>query len=706
MKLRNYITAGSLLALLALNTGCTSEEIIEKIPDIEVPGSNIREVSFNFGGLKLKKDSPATRAETIATAEETEVDNLVIILAGVDDETRTTDGAAVIYEYRHTWATPPVETDRYKRLDLVQTGNVLTGKLLVDETVMSPAFVWKKALVLVNGVMLNGISATGVVTPISILDLVNQTVNNIYLMCGGSIDGQDMAALGVGMKLSCEPADIAANDIECPLPMFTRVENINFHGSTNLNIQLKRLVSRFDLRNGQSAGLRIGSIRPMNATTNIGFDEATETRVDMQDQSFLPATPDTDWANVPAEVVPAFYTFPSALVQNNQEMKFRVTAKRLNGQTGTWDDKTYTLKLEDTDRRPVSIDANTRYVINITEVTDLHITAGIVVAEWEQGGDVDGDLTPGNTTSRKTPVLNDIADDAANQIAWTTDANGVPTALRFGRVFEGQTIKFSTPAELGIDPNDPAADQPKVSIDIFKEAGEDNPGKVWLQATEGVTTRAAGDTEHTFTVGGGDAGQYPVLYVKVKNYYFPEQFVMFRVTALAGDKTVVDMEGDDNPVDIPDGWTQNPDTDEFEEGVTAAAPSPVASGNAVYEVNGFWITAPAANEGQTYAWTATSSLCTGNGNWRMPTMKDFEEIFGWTTRLPWSPENCYNVQNLRYGAFSRAFPLNGFTCSWWSSTERDDSNAYEFSIENSGATAKYSYTGKSRGYGVRCVQKQ
>lgn len=710
MKLRNYIAAGSLLALLALNTGCSSEELIEKTPDIEVPGSNIREVKFNFGGLKLKTDSPQTRAENIATEAETVVDNLVIILAGVDDETNTTDGEAVIYEYRHTWLVPPVETDRYKKLDLVQNGNVLTGKLLVDENVMKPEFVWKKALVLVNGVIVNGISATGTVTPAPVSTLVNLTPNVLYQFCGGTVLGKDLAAEGLGMKLSCDPADITANDIECPLPMSAWVDNINFHGSTNLNISLKRLVSRFDLRNGQSAGLRIGSIRPLNATTGVEFDEATETRVDMLDQSFLPAAPDVDWANLPAEVVPAFYTFPSALVQNKQEMKFRVTAKRLNGQTNAWEDKTYTLYLEDADKKPVSIDANTRYVINVAEVTDLNITAVITIADWQQGGDVDGDLNPTNS-SKKAPVLNDLVDDPANQIVWTKDAAGLPTALKFGRVFAGQTVTFSTPAELGIDPNDPDADQPKVSIDIFKEAGEGNLGKIWLQASEGVTTRAVGDTEHTLTVGGGDNGQFPVLYVKVKNYYFPEQFVMFRVTALAGSNTVVDMEGDDNPIDIPDGWTQNPDTDVFEEGTTVAPPAPVFPGNAVYEVNGFWVTAPDADEQKLYSWSGAASdgVCIGSGDWRMPTMKDFEEIFGLTATLPWQNENCYRSQSINYGTFSAAFPLetDKQLGIYWSSTEYDGSNGAELNLINNGATVQYSYTNKDRRSSmVRCVQKQ
>lgn len=563
MKLKKYMAAGSLMALMALaGVSCSSEEIINDGPGTEVPGTGKSELVFNFGGLKLK--APGTRAETIATEDETVVENLVIILAGVDDETHTTGGAGIVYEYRSTWAAAPVETDHYKQLTLTQTGNVLTGKLTVDEAVMLPGYLAKKALVLVNGISLNVTNADGTLTVLTNGEAISKsTYQDLYQFCGGSILGQDLVAGGRSMELVWGPTNLTAQNIECPLPMTSFIESINFHGSTNINVALTRRVSRFDLRNGQTAQLRIGSIRPMDATTGIEFDEATGTRVDMMDQSFLPAVPDADWANVPAEVVPAFYTFPSALDVNEQHMKFRVTAKKLNGTTGLWEDKTYTLNLEDADKKPISINRNTRYVINIAEVTDLHITATITIADWEQGGDVDGDVRPA-TASKKTPKMNDVADDAGEGILWTADATtGAPTALVFGNAYTGQAIDFTTPAVAPIDPADPDADQPEVDIDIFKEAGVNSPGTVWLTATKAVVTRAVGDTKYTLTVTAPADGNFVPLYVKVKNHYYPDQFVMFRVTGVASGKIIVDPE---DGVSVPDGWTQDPDNDVFEEG--------------------------------------------------------------------------------------------------------------------------------------------
>ena len=571
MKLKKYIAAGSLLALLALaGTGCSSEEIIEGGSGTEVPEAGTTELVFNFGGLKLK--APGTRAETIATEEETVVDNLVIILAGVDDEANTNGGAGIVYEYRSNWVTPPAETDTYKRLDLTQTGNVLTGKLLVDEAVMLPEYLSKKALVLVNGILVNLIDAAGNVTTLPNAEaLSQQRAENLYVMCGGKVNNQDLAASGASMELTWGPADVTTEDIACPLPMTASINSINFHGSTNINVALTRRVSRFDLRNGQSAQLRIGSIRPMDATPCMEFDAARHTRVDMQDQSFLPALPGADWENAPAEVVPAFYTFPSKLEANAQNMKFRVTAKKLNGTTNTWEDKTYTLHLENADKQPISIDPNTRYVINISEVTDFNITASITVAEWNQGGDIDGDLAP-KDTSRKTPTMNDVANNDANKIVWTTDpASGDITALHFGQAFNGQSITFSTPAPVAIDLNNPTViDEPRVQVDIFKEAGASSPGDPWLEYSQSVFTRAEnGDAVHKLTIKAPADGNYEPLYVKVKNYFFPEQYILFRVTAQAGDKIQVDVE---DGVSVPDGWTQNPDNDVFEEGTIEVVP--------------------------------------------------------------------------------------------------------------------------------------
>lgn len=714
MKLKQYIAAASLLALMGLPAGCSKEEAMDNGKGTEVPSAGIRQLVFNFGGLRLP-DGASTRAESIATQDETQVESLIILLAGVDDETHTTGKAAVVYEYRASWATEPTETSSYKKLVLQQNGNLLTGTLNVDEAVMLPEYISKKALVLVNGVKVRLTDASGtardIATGSAFADIAATTPEDIYRMCGGQASGEGFAN-GTRMELAWGPADLTKADIKCPLPMSATINRIDFHGSTNLNVQLKRHVSRFDLRNGQTAQLRVGSIRPLSATTGIEFDDATrQTRVDMQDQSFVPAqNPGADWENVPAEVAPAFYTFPSALHQGKQMMKLRVTAKKLNG-NGTWENKTYTLNLANADKQPISIDANTRYVINISEVTDLNITASITIADWQQGGDVDGDLNP-NPASRKAPTLQQMADDPDGKFSWDIDpVSSLPTALNFGKAYANLATTFITPGEQV--PSDADPGEPKVSIDIFREDGVADG--VWLEATESPapTTRSTpSDVLHTLTILSIPDNPYPPLYVKVKNYHFPEQFVMFRVTGQDMGDIKIDTDTD-NPVNVPDGW-ETDDNDVFEEGTVIAPPAPIYGTNAVYSVNGYWVTAP-GEESATYAWGASSSAssmtdpCAAHGKgWVTPTMKDFEVMLGWSTTLPWDRNNYskllgkFTVTNT--DSWSAAFQ-DGFF--YYSS---DDAVGYSldsaYGVQTKSGTVAYDAKVMTDLHRIRCIQKQ
>lgn len=689
MNIKKYIAAGSLLALMALaGASCGSEEIMENGGGTEVPAGH-SELVFNFGGLRLA-DAPQTRAEGIATADETVVESLVIVLAGVDDDTHTTAGAGIVYEYRSAWTTAPAETDHYKKLTLTQTGNVLTGKLTVDEAVMLPAYMAKKALVLVNGVQLRVTDATGAATTyINAEALSKLTYQEIYQLCGGSILSKDLAAQGKVMDYIWGPADLTAANIQCPLPMTARIDNINFHGATNVNVPLTRQVSRFDLRNGQTAQLRIGSIRPLKAAANIGFDPARHTRVDMMDQSFLHPTPDADWANTPAEVVPAFYTFPSPLERANQVMTFRVTAKKLNGTSLLWEDKTYTLNLEEAGKKPISIDPNTRYVINITEVTDLNITGVIEVAEWQQGGDIDGDLNPA-TISRKKPMLQDVADIPANKITWTLNNAQEPTALNFGAAYKGQNITFCTPPVKPIDAADPGADQPRVTIDVFREDGETSG--VWLtvsssEITPPITRAQVGGKMHTLTVGAAVDGKYPPLMVKVKNHFFPDQYILFRVTAQSSGNINIDTDTD-NPIDLPDGWTQDPDADVFEEGTVEAPPlyngqSPVKL--AFPGLKAYYVAPENAATGVMWTEIDFSTICpTG---WRVPTQSEVENMMPSTP----TPNEVALILS--------AFPVG----TYWGSDQVDDSNADIFRLSSDGSVGIGSYEKKQK-LNVRCIR--
>ena len=140
-------------------------------------------------------------------------------------------------------------------------------------------------------------------------------------------------------------------------------------------------------------------------------------------------------------------------------------------------------------------------------------------------------------------------------------------------------------------------------------------------------------------------------------------------------------------------------------------PDPIVTGNTIYEVNGYFVTAPDANVNKTYQWASSdaatqmdSDPCAGKGNWRMPTMKDFETMAGWSTDNPWSDGASNSEATIASDkdAWNAAFP-NGF---YWSSVARtSDSNAWIMYSDGNG-TVSYSWGFKTNSSYVRCVQVQ
>ena len=141
-------------------------------------------------------------------------------------------------------------------------------------------------------------------------------------------------------------------------------------------------------------------------------------------------------------------------------------------------------------------------------------------------------------------------------------------------------------------------------------------------------------------------------------------------------------------------------------------PDPIVAGNTVYAVNGYWVTAPDANVDKTYQWASSETAttmdndpCAGKGNWRMPTMADFEKMAGWSTANPWSQNGAStsstNITSDK-DAWNAAFPLGGY----WSSVARtSDLDAWRMGSNGDG-TAGYNRDYKTNSRYVRCVQPQ
>lgn len=138
-------------------------------------------------------------------------------------------------------------------------------------------------------------------------------------------------------------------------------------------------------------------------------------------------------------------------------------------------------------------------------------------------------------------------------------------------------------------------------------------------------------------------------------------------------------------------------------------PEPIVEGNTVWEVNGYWVTAPSSNVSQTYQWNSNTSAtsmasdpCAGHGSWRMPTMEDFEKMAGWTATWPWSQSATSTTKDILSdkSAWNTAFP-SGY---YWSSVARtSDSHAWGM-YSNGNGTADYNWYVKTNSRYVRCVQ--
>lgn len=144
----------------------------------------------------------------------------------------------------------------------------------------------------------------------------------------------------------------------------------------------------------------------------------------------------------------------------------------------------------------------------------------------------------------------------------------------------------------------------------------------------------------------------------------------------------------------------------------APLPFPIVAGNAVYQVNGYLVTAPAADENSFYVWSYSRGStamdkdpCSGHGKWRMPDMYDFRNMAGWQTFCPWTQDagrDIHSIQGNRQ-AWSVAFPA----VVYFSSTDRaTDSHVWAMYSDGNGK-AGYTWDIKSikRNY-IRCVQKE
>lgn len=514
MKIKKNL-AGVLLALCAL-TACTNDPLVDG--SREETGEGVLKLSMTGLTLDASKQTQ-TRAPEIATPAENEVRNLILLVGAADvDEAGmiVPGGACKVYEYRKDWGAETPATG-VNKLELSQAGTVVSGK--VDISDLTQGKLWVKALV--NGV---GIRETGAAAVLTAAEMAAKDVETQFEWL--RIDASDKWT----WEWTTRPD--ATAKIVAPLPMMGKA-SMRHTGLNHMDLQLYRQVARFDLRNGRE-DLRIGSITPMQASAMLDTYSSQDVREDMQPVSLLPVDtdPGMDWENVPSEIAPAFYTYGSRLKNEKQRMYFHVEAK-LN-KNGVWTEKKYKMYLQ-RDGKDIEIRNNTRYVINVQEITDDIITATIRIENWTEGEQADGMIGGSETDSKKVPQVATLTgDDGANGVTWMLNPEtGAIEKAVFNLIASGNYLQFTTPAAQPVTRAE-GTDQPEVQVDIVSATGND--GDIWLRHTsEPGTGLNEGLVVHKLTVNltGVENRTGTDLFVKVKNKSFPAKFVMFTV---AGNK--------------------------------------------------------------------------------------------------------------------------------------------------------------------------
>lgn len=510
MKLKYYLN-GVLAALLLATTSCSTDELVKKDgeqPEINADGT--RTLKLRFDGLSIGTDKPDTKAgSSIATDEENLVDDLVLILiSGNDPATAQTE----TWHYSKENFDVP---DGVNKLLLTQEGKFLNGVVKTKLTGELGALV-----------LTNGLSVSPTEEPVKLEDQFDSYIQAIingtsiyYILSQKNADG----------LYRFVKTDLATQPIATPLPMYNGKIGIPAN-STTVVMPLHRAVARFDLQN-KIDNMRILRIIPRNAVEFVD-PTAESKRIDRMAPITVYAGIDYDSEEAVAsqKATSLFYTQSSELKNNQQPMTFDVETV-LKDAAGNWASKTYNLQLT-RDSRQIEIADNTRYTILLTEATDQTLTSSILIADWNEGGPIDGEM--GNT-------------GAVPEFAFPTQANEMPT-IRVGTSNQhilavdpkkaNSSIKLSIPNyKTAIETGAANVDNvlTNLSFDIVPLDG--NASNVWIKADGTRPFALDGDalvcTFVAKSTGAPDSytGEYPSLMIRVKNKVNPAQYMAVKVVS-------------------------------------------------------------------------------------------------------------------------------------------------------------------------------
>ena len=433
MKLKKYL-AGSLLALLALTTACTDEQIVE------TGTGNGTEQPLPEGAVQFKIDgintgaveSRAAGGTVIATSQENRVDNLSIYIFGSEKE----GAAPEELTFREYWTSEKradyvCDTEK-KTFALKGMGKYYIATVVVPAELKSTFFMFvtneprqfnAKPLfadpAVISGTMkeLTKMYKKGDEHLHTGYELEGMTATDAVLIASSdAINGVGVpAAYGytVPLTLPCDqPLFEMENDYFGFIPgqretlsmIGMSLDAVTSDGQA-LSVTLHRNVARLDV--SVDGGIELKSLKLTNISATsvpvrdnvhggLPFNDAAAT-TDVQSTFSLMKTDDAGNLYVPARS----YCYPSLSVTAG-DAEVKLIGEQADGTT-------FEIPFADKDtKQPLTIGNNHRYTIKIRRTSDNSIDANIIVEAWNVGDEIDVDLNGGDALT-PAPALYDAS---------------------------------------------------------------------------------------------------------------------------------------------------------------------------------------------------------------------------------------------------------------------------------------------------------
>lgn len=461
MKLKKYL-AGSLLALAALATACTNEEIVDRDGNGNAQELPEGAVQFKIDGINTGAvETRAAGGTVIASAQENRVDHLAILVFGAETARATVDELT----FRDYWTSEKradyiCDTEK-KTFALKGMGKYYTATVVVPSELKSTRFLFITNKPRFFDARVLSPSGTGTMPELE--EMYKEGEEHLHV--GYALDGltyrEAMEMLvateavdGVGV-----PADYLYTvpaTLPCDKPVFEmqndyfgfvpgRRETLAMTGVStdavtadgqSMNVTLYRNVARLDV--SVDGGISLTELKLTNIAAIGGMkDAATGTQFDGGALFNSDAGPDetqstfslmkTDPATGALTIPARSYCYPSITAEANTKL----IGKQADGTA-------FEIPFVDKDtKQPLKVLNNHRYTIKIRRTAENHIDANIIVEAWNVGDAVDVDLNGGDALT-PAPALY----DASNYQYATWEGTGKVTCL----VSDNYTLNSTNPA--------------------------------------------------------------------------------------------------------------------------------------------------------------------------------------------------------------------------------------------------------------------